>query len=37
MDWPGAVPAAMRPVRVRSALRTTGERRAKARKWWMLA
>lgn len=31
MDCPGAVPAAMRPVRVWNALRTTGERRATTR------
>jgi hypothetical protein len=35
MDWAGAVPAAMRPVRVCSALRTTGERRATPSRWWV--
>jgi hypothetical protein len=32
---PGAVPAPMSPVRVCSALRTTGERSATARRWWV--
>ncbi|RSH83069.1 hypothetical protein EHS25_005779 [Saitozyma podzolica] len=35
MGYPGAVTAAMRPVRVYSTLRTTGQRRATPRRWWV--
>ncbi|RSH85378.1 hypothetical protein EHS25_004774 [Saitozyma podzolica] len=35
MGRPGAEPTAMRPVMVCKALRTTGTRRASARRWWV--